>query len=224
MKTETLPSDHSFFNAWGPPHTGMGYRGLDFFEIGAQQAVDILSAEDWLGLNHMYGPELDLDRRPGLRLPLARSCGAASATGRSPCAALITPSDDGYLRLKAYSALGQGAKSFFFWTFGPTYIGTENYWSDLRSEYDGIAKLTRGLGEGGADPLSGPAGSRPGGDPLLGQPRPVAHRRSGQLRREPAHLGRPAAPGRAARLPARGGRRGGPAGHATRCSTSPASA
>ena len=29
MKTETLPSDHSFFNAWGPPRMGMGYRGLD---------------------------------------------------------------------------------------------------------------------------------------------------------------------------------------------------
>ena len=40
---------------------------------------------------------------------------------------LITVSDDRYLRLKAFSALGQGVKSFFFWTFGPTYIGTENY-------------------------------------------------------------------------------------------------
>src|SRR5690349_15360810 len=58
---------------------------------------------------------------------------------------LITVSDDKYLRLKAYSALGQGAKSFFFWTYSPTYIGTENYWSDLRSEHQGIAKLTRAL-------------------------------------------------------------------------------
>ena len=46
---------------------------------------------------------------------------------------------------KAYSSLGQGAKSLFFWTFGPTYIGTENYWSDLRSEYDGIVNLNRAL-------------------------------------------------------------------------------
>ena len=57
MKTETLPSDHSFFNAWGPPHMGMGYRGLDLLGIGQEQAVDVLSAEDWLGLNHMYGPD-----------------------------------------------------------------------------------------------------------------------------------------------------------------------
>ena len=144
MKTETLPSDHSFFNAWGPPHCGMGYRGLDFFEIGAQEAVDVLSAEDWLGLNHMYGPSSTWTG--------AMAFGYLSAILRSGIGdrnvalrALITPSDDGYLRLKAYSALGQGAKSFFFWTYGPTYIGTENYWSDLRSEYDGIAKFTRAL-------------------------------------------------------------------------------
>jgi hypothetical protein len=144
MKTETLPSDHSFFNAWGPPHCGMGYRGLDFFEIRAQEAVDVLSAEDWLGLNHMYGPSCTWTG--------AMAFGYLSAILRSGIGdrnvalrALITPSDDGYLRLKAYSALGQGAKSFFFWTYGPTYIGTENYWSDLRSEYDGIAKLTRAL-------------------------------------------------------------------------------
>jgi hypothetical protein len=60
---------------------------------------------------------------------------------------LITPSDDLYLRLKAYSALAQGSKSFFFWTFGPTSISTENYWSDLRSAYDGITRLTRALGK-----------------------------------------------------------------------------
>jgi len=144
MKTETLPSDHSFFNAWGPPHCGMGYRGLDLFEIGAQEAVDVLSAEDWLGLNHMYGPSTTWTGAMAfgyLSAILRSGIGDRSVALR----ALITPSDDGYLRLKACSALGQGAKSFFFWTFGPTYIGTENYWSDLRSEYEGVAKLTRAL-------------------------------------------------------------------------------
>jgi len=73
----------------------------------------------------------------------------SAVTGRrTVLMSLITPSDDLYLRLKAYSALGQGAKAFFFWTFGPTYIGTENYWSDLRSEYDGLAKFTRALARG----------------------------------------------------------------------------
>ncbi|MBN1420104.1 MAG: hypothetical protein JXP34_15100 [Planctomycetes bacterium] len=144
MATETLPSDHGFFNAWGPPHIGMSYRMLDLFEIGRQEAVDILSAEDWMGLNHMYGP--------GTTWTGAQSLAYLSAILRSGIGdrrvslrALITPSDDGYLRLKAYSAIGQGARSLFFWTFGPTSIGTENYWSDLRSMYDGIAKTTRAL-------------------------------------------------------------------------------
>jgi len=144
MRTETLPSDHNYFNAWGAPYCGMGYRGLDFFEIGAQQAVDIISAEDWMGLNHMYGPDYTWLGAQGLGFlnAIYRSgIGDRNVALRS----LITVSDDGYLRLKAYSALAQGTKSIFFWTFGPTYIGTENYWSDLRSEYDGIAKLTRAL-------------------------------------------------------------------------------
>ncbi len=161
IKTETLPSDHGFFNAWGPPHTGMGYRGLDFFEIGAQEAVDILSAEDWLGLNRMYGPNYTWTGAPAfgyLNALMRSSIGDRRVALRS----LITPSDDGYLRLKAYSALGQGSKSFFFWTFGPTYIGTENYWSDLRGEYDGIAKFTRALEK--AEPILYPA--RPVRDPV----------------------------------------------------------
>lgn len=144
MKTETLPSDHSFFNAWGPPHIGMAYRGLDFFEIGQQRAVDIISAEDWLGLNHMYGPGSTWTGAPAFAY---LSAIFRSGIGDRPVAlrGLITGSDDGFLRLKAYSALGQGATSFFFWTYGPTYISTENYWSDLRSEYDGIAKLSAAL-------------------------------------------------------------------------------
>ena len=144
MQTETLPTDHGFFNAWGPPHIGMSYRLLDLFELGEQQSVDQLSVEDWLGLNHMYGPATTWTG--------AQSFGYLNAIMRSAIGeneilqrGLITPSDDAYLRLKAYSALAQGAKSFFFWTYGPTYIGTENYWSDLRSEYDGIAKLNRAL-------------------------------------------------------------------------------
>jgi hypothetical protein len=154
MKTETLPSDHGFFYAWGPPHIGMSYRMLDLFELGAQRAVDQLSAEDWLGLNHMYGPTYTWTGAQSFEY-FTSIC--RSATSEAPPAnpmmlrGLITVSDDRYLRLKAYSALGQGAKSFFFWTFGPTYIGTENYWSDLQSEYDGIAKLGRAIAK--AEPV-----------------------------------------------------------------------
>jgi hypothetical protein len=145
MKTETLLPSHGFLgNAWNPYNIGMSYRMLDIFELGAQESVNQLSAEDWLGLNHMYGPAYTWTggQTFGYYNALIRS-----AIGEKPIMlrGLITPSDDEYLQLKAYSSLGQGAKSFFFWTFGPTYISTENYWSDLRSQYDGIVKLNRAL-------------------------------------------------------------------------------
>jgi hypothetical protein len=149
MKTETLPSDHGFFHAWGPPHIGMSYRMLDLFELGSQRVVDEISAEDWLGLNHMYGPQYTWTGAQtfGYFNAICRSAMLHAPGDGEPMMlrSLITPSDDAYLRLKGYSAIGQGSKSFFFWTFGPTYIGTENYWSDLRSEYDGIAKLSRAV-------------------------------------------------------------------------------
>jgi len=144
MKTETLPTDHGFFNAWGPPTMGMSCRLLDLFELGRAESVDYLDAEDWMGLNHMYGPGTTWTGAQTFEY-LNAILRSSIAGRRMTLMSLITPSDDGYLRLKAYSALGQGAKTFFFWTFGPTYIGTENYWSDLRSEYDGIARFTRAL-------------------------------------------------------------------------------
>jgi hypothetical protein len=154
VKTETLPGSHAFFNAWGSPTLGMGAVNLDLFEIGRQESVDVVSAEDWLGLNHMYGP--------GFTWLGGQGFGYLSSVLRGgirdravELRGLITPSDDRYLRLKAYSNLGQGSKSIFFWTFGPTYIGTENYWSDLRSMYDGVAKTSRALAR--AEPVLYPA-------------------------------------------------------------------
>jgi hypothetical protein len=144
-KTETLPGDHGFFGAWGPPALGMGYRMCDLFELGeGQETVDQLSSEDWLGLNHMYGPGATWTGAQSFEYFNAL-CRSAIGEKDIHLRALVTPSDDKYLRLKTYSALGQGTKSFFFWTFGPTYISTENYWSDLRSQYDGLVKLGRAI-------------------------------------------------------------------------------
>lgn len=143
-KTSTLLPSHGFFgNAWGRQYIGMGYRMLDIFELGRQHAVEQLSAEDWLGLNYTYGYKYTWSG--------AQSFGYFNAVIRSATPknislqGLITPSDDKYLRLKAYSSLGQGAKSLFFWSYGPTMTATENYWSDLRSEYDGIVKINRAI-------------------------------------------------------------------------------
>ena len=145
MDTQILLPSHGFLgSAWGPAYIGMSYRNLDFFEVGAQASVTQMSAEDWLGLNHMYGPRYTWTggQTFGYFNALLRN---AIADRPIALRGLVTPSDDGYLQLKAYSSIGQGAKSFFFWAFGPTYIGTENYWSDLQSEYNGIAHLGRSL-------------------------------------------------------------------------------
>ena len=157
MPTETLPSDHAFFDAWGPPKLGMGPQNLDLFEIGRREAVDIVSAEDWLGLNHMYGP--DSTWLGGQGFGFLSSILRGGIRDRAVALrGLVTPSDDRYLRLKTFSNLGQGSKSLFYWTFGPTWIGTENYWSDLRSMYDGIARTSRALER--AEPILYPAATR----------------------------------------------------------------
>ncbi len=109
MKTETLPSDHGFFHAWGPPHIGMSYRMLDLFELGRQRVVDEISAEDWLGLNHMYGPAYTWTGAQSFAYfsAICRSALLAAPGDAEPITlrSLITPSYDAYLRLKAYSAL-----------------------------------------------------------------------------------------------------------------------
>jgi hypothetical protein len=69
----------------------------------------------------------------------------SASRGTMPIIAWITPSDETNLRLKSASALCQGATHFFYWTYGPTCTSTENYWSDLRGAYDGVAAMTRQL-------------------------------------------------------------------------------
>ncbi|MCB1025126.1 MAG: hypothetical protein KDB79_12085 [Acidobacteria bacterium] len=145
VPTGTLLPSHGFLgDAWGPQHIGMSYRMLDYWELAEQKSVDQLSSEDWLGLNHMYGPQYTWSggQTFGYLNALVRS-----AIARNPITmrTYLTPSDENYLLLKAHSALGQGVKSFNFWSYGPTMVSTENYWSDLRSEYEGIAKLNRSL-------------------------------------------------------------------------------
>ncbi len=145
MQTGTLLPSHGFLgNAWGPKYIGMSYQMMDWFELAEQGAVTQISTEDWMGLNHMYGPNYTWTggQTFGYLNALNRS-----AIGNKPISmrTFLTVSDDKYLRLKAYSAIGQGVKSFYFWAYGPTSIGTENYWSDLKSEYIGIAKLNQTL-------------------------------------------------------------------------------
>ncbi len=148
--TSTLVADHPYFAGSGmgmgmtPNPTWGGYPlTMDWFELARRRAVDMAGIEDWMGLQYMYGPNTTWEgfQLMGFQASIFRS----GSRGRLPIIAWITPSDETNLRLKTASALCQGAKHFFYWTYGPTATSTENYWSDLRGAYDGIAAVTRQL-------------------------------------------------------------------------------
>ncbi len=148
--TSTLVADHPYFAGSGlgmgaTPNAAWGNYPLacDWFELGRTRAVDLIGVEDWMGLQYMYGPNWTWEgfQLMGFQAAIFRS----ASGGQQPTIAWITPSDETNLRLKSSSALCQGAKHFFYWTYGPTATSTENYWSDLQGSYDGIAAITRQL-------------------------------------------------------------------------------
>jgi hypothetical protein len=157
--TSTLVADHPYFSGSGlgmgmtPNPTWGGYPlACDWFELARRRAVDMIGIEDWMGLQYMYGPSTTWEgfQLMGFQAAIFRS----GSGGTLPIMAWITPSDETNLRLKTASALCQGAKHFFYWTYGPTATSTENYWSDLRGSHDGVAGVTRQLA--GAEPVLAP--------------------------------------------------------------------
>ncbi len=150
----TLVADHPYFGGTGlgmgmeQPNTTWGGwpLAMDWFDVGRRRAVDLIGIEDWLGLQFMYGPGYTWE---GFQLIGFQAAIFRSASRRElPIIAWITPSDERNLRLKAASALAQGAKHFFYWTYGPTATSTENYWSDQPGSYPGMAHLSRLLSFG----------------------------------------------------------------------------
>lgn len=148
--SSTLVADHPYFGGTGlgmgmTPNTCWGGAPLamDWFDLARSRAVDLAGIEDWMGLQYMFGPNATWEgfQLMGFQASIFRS----GSQGEMPIIAWITPSDETNLRLKSMSALCQGAKHFFYWTYGPTATSTENYWSDLRSAYDGIVSVTRSL-------------------------------------------------------------------------------
>ncbi len=146
--TSTLPADHPYFSGTGlgmgmgpNPAWGSTPLALDWFDLGRRRSVDLMGIEDWMGLQYMYGPGFTWEgfQLMGFQASIFRS----ASRGEMPIIAWVTPSDSTNLTLKAASALCEGAKHLFFWTYGPTAFGTENYWSDLRSAYDGMVRLSR---------------------------------------------------------------------------------
>lgn len=147
--SSTLLADHPYFAGTG---LGMGFEqqnsawggwplAMDWFDIGRRRAVDLIGIEDWMGLQFMYGPAYTWEgfQLMGFQASILRS----ASRGAMPVIAWITPSDERNLRLKAASALAQGAKNIFYWTYGPTATSTENYWSDQRGSYPGMARVSR---------------------------------------------------------------------------------
>jgi hypothetical protein len=149
--TSSLVADHPYFAGsglgMGMSEPNMAWGGhplsLDWFDLARQRAVDVIGIEDWMGLQYMYGPRYTWEgfQLMGFQAAIFRS----GSRGVQPIIAWITPSDATNLVLKSSSALAQGAKHFFYWTYGPTATSTENYWSDLRGAYDGIVRMTRQL-------------------------------------------------------------------------------
>ncbi|NQT40295.1 MAG: hypothetical protein HQ581_22570, partial [Planctomycetes bacterium] len=149
-RTSTLVADHPYFSGTGlgmgtgpNPTWGRVVLAADWFDLARRRAVDLAGIEDWMGLQYMYGPNTTWEgfQLMGFQAAMFRS----GSRGSMPIIAWITPSDETNLRLKSASALCQGAKHFFYWTYGPTATSTENYWSDLRGSYDGIVAVTRQL-------------------------------------------------------------------------------
>ncbi len=149
--TSTLVADHPYFGGSG---LGMGMEtenttwggfplSLDCFSMARDRVVDVIGIEDWLGLDYMYGPSSTWEgfQLIGFQAAMMRS----GSRGGIPIITWVTPGDEKNIRLKSASALCQGAKHFFYWTYGPTATSTENYWSDLRGAYDGIVHITRQL-------------------------------------------------------------------------------
>lgn len=163
--TSTLVADHPYFGGSG---LGMGMEkenttwggfplSLDWFGMARDRVVDVIGIEDWLGLNFMYGPGSTWEgfQLIGFQAAMMRSGSRAEI----PIITWVTPSDEKNLRLKSASALCQGGKHFFYWTYGPTATSTENYWSDLRGAYDGIVHITRQLA--GSEHIIAPGKPRP---------------------------------------------------------------
>ncbi|MEI7437833.1 MAG: hypothetical protein WCL16_13595, partial [bacterium] len=159
----TLFADHPYFSGTG---LGMGMGpnpawsstplAADWFDVARRKALDLAGIEDWMGLQYMYGPGFTWEgfQLMGFQAAIFRS----GSRGEIPVIAWITPSDKTNLCLKSSSALCQGAKHFFYWTYGPTGLSTENYWSDLPGEYAGLAAFTRQLAK--SEPIIGPGRSR----------------------------------------------------------------
>lgn len=145
LRTATLPADFPYFGGsglGGGDFGGGDVVAIDWFDLARRRAVDVIQVEDWLGLNYMYGPRNTWEgfQLLGFECSIYRS----ASRGTMPIQPLLTPGNERNLVLKAFSCLAQGATAgFWFWHYGPTYLSTENYWSDIPGACKGVARIAR---------------------------------------------------------------------------------
>ena len=109
----------------------------DWFSMGLTRTTTLMWTEDWMAPfigawgNGLY-------QRVGFLVDILR---AAASRHHQPIGFYNVMGTELDLRLRAFTAIGHGVKSIYFFDYGPTYAATQNFWSDNPSQYRGVAKI-----------------------------------------------------------------------------------
>ncbi len=120
-------------------HGPMLPQSPDWFEIGLTRATTMMWSEDWMyQMQASWGD--GLLGRVGFLVDILR---AGASKHDLPIGFYNTFDQADPLRLKTLLGIAHGVKTVYFWDYGPTYAATENFWSDSRETYTGVAEITR---------------------------------------------------------------------------------
>lgn len=140
--TKIYPHVRTFINQTDEPLTWtwrMVPQFPDWFETGLDNATTMMWSEDWIGDTWQSGGN-GLFGRVGCIVDILH---AAASRYHQPIGFYVCMDNDATsLRLKAFTAIGHGVKTIYFFDYGPTYAVNANYWSDYPGEYEGVAKIT----------------------------------------------------------------------------------
>lgn len=111
----------------------------NWFKMGLDHGTTLMWSEDWMyGSTRAWGN--GLFQRIGYLVDMLRS---AASKYHQPLGYYNTMDNGQSLRLKAFTAIGHGVKTIYFFDYGPRFGATENYWSNSRSEYEGVARIIK---------------------------------------------------------------------------------
>ncbi len=139
---ELAPGTQTRVNA-GPPwwyDYGTLPRGIDIFEMGRLRGVTLGFNEDWCGTGSARLP-LELNT---LLVDWSR---AAMRPNDALLGSYITrDADRNSVKLRTFACLARECKIFDFYYYGPSYTFFD-HWSDNASMVQGVAELTRDIGQ-----------------------------------------------------------------------------